>query len=328
MPTKAVYHDFHVHVGETIAGYRLRDSFADLNRLRQRQGNRLGSIGVFVTEEAGISLKDKYMAMQQKAQRDFEGNVFWHLSPVQSTAEELIPLLDKHTDIKLYSTYRSAGLYSSYEAIELWMLYLQDSKTRILVHCEDDDTVQHYSAKHPFKHPHDHCLRRPELAEIKAVEKVLDLAIRFRHPLHIVHVSSPHSALLIKAAKKHFDGITCETAPHYLLFNEDKLKEPGAHRMICTPPFRSEESRGLLVELLQDGVFDILASDHCAFTDVDKDRFRDQPENVPCGIAGVETLYSSMWQALVETGKISAESLDVLCRIKPAQMMNYDEEQD
>jgi dihydropyrimidinase len=315
-------------VGETIAGYRLRDSFADLNRLRQRDERPLGAIGVFVTEAAGITLKDKYMAMLHRAQRDYEGKVFWHLSPVQSTAEEVVPLLDAHSDIKLYSTYRNAGLYSSYEVIGRWMQALQGHETRILVHCEDDLTVQEYSAKHPFRHPHDHCLRRPELAEVRAVERVLDLAITHQHPVHIVHVSSPQSALLIKAAKQHFAGITCETAPHYLLFNEDKLKEPQAHRYICTPPFRSEKSRGILVELLQDGVFDILASDHCAFTEADKDRYRDEPEQVPCGIAGVETLYSSVYSALVETGKLSEAELDRLCRIKPAELMNMDELQD
>jgi dihydropyrimidinase len=228
----------------------------------------------------------------------------------------------------MYTTYKSAGLYSSYEQIERWMQVLAETKTRILLHCEDDKTIEDYSARYPFKHPHDHCLRRPELAEIRAVEKVLDMAIQNRHPVHIVHVSSPQSALLIQEAKRQYPGITCETAPHYLLFNEDRLKEKNAHRYICTPPYRKEESRGMLMELLQEGLFDILASDHCAFTDADKDRYKDDLPKVPCGIAGIKNLYSSMERALVKTGKISRDELDRMLKINPAKLMNLTERQD
>jgi dihydropyrimidinase len=315
-------------VGENIAGLRLRDSFASLDRLRRDLDPPLGSIGVFVTEEERISLKDKYIAMLQQARKDFGGSVFWHLSPVNTANEEILPLLDQHTDIKMYTTYKRAGLYSSYEQIERWMQVLAETKTRILLHCEDDKTIEDYSARYPFKRPLDHCLRRPELAEIRAVEKVLDMAIQNRHPVHIVHVSSPQSALLIQEAKRQYPGITCETAPHYLLFNEDRLKEKNAHRYICTPPYRKEESRGMLMELLQEGLFDILASDHCAFTDADKDRYKDDLPKVPCGIAGIKNLYSSMERALVKTGKISRDELDRMLKINPAKLMNLTERQD
>jgi dihydropyrimidinase len=327
-----VYHDFHVHVGERIGGYQLRDGFKELNLLRRpehaSQGVPLGSVGVFVSEEPGQSLKDKYESMREHAAAEFEGEVFWHLSPVKTKAEDVIPLLGKHSDLKLYSTYREAGLYSSYEAIEHWMLASEATKTRILVHCEDDATLQEYSQIHPFRYPHDHCLRRPEIAELRAVERVLDLAIKHNHPVHIVHVSTPQAAILIQAAKKVYPGITCETAPHYLLYNEERLCGPDAHRWICTPPFRSEHSRGLLVELLQDGVFDILASDHCAFRDIDKDRFKDNPEKVPCGIAGIRELYASPQQNLVESGKLKGDMLDRLCRINPARLMNISIQED
>ncbi|MCB5295391.1 MAG: dihydroorotase family protein [Candidatus Cloacimonetes bacterium] len=325
MPNRNVYHDFHVHVGERIGGYNLRDDFADLNRLCGQSGRSLGAIGVFVTEESRGNLKDKYQRMLERAREDYSQEVFWHLSPVQSSPDEVIPLLGKHTDIKLYSTYRNAGLYSSYEQIERWMDALAGKKTRILVHCEDDATVEEYSARYPFKRPHDHCLRRPELAEIRAVERVLDLAVSKKHPVHIVHVSSPQSALLIKEAKSQYPGISCETAPHYLLFNEDQLKQKNAHQFLCTPPFRKEESRGMMVELLQDNVFDILASDHCAFTDADKDRYKDDPEQVPCGIPGINTLYSSMESTLVNSGKLSLEALDRMLRIIPAKLMNLED---
>ncbi len=325
MPEPA-YLDFHVHVGEDIGGYTLRDGFSDLAKLCSKAADPddppLKGIGAFVTQAASQSLATCLQRMRESAQRYFPGQVFWHLTPVSDAIDEVLPLLGSDTDLKFYTTYKPQGLYKSYREIAEWMEALSSQKTRILVHCEDDECVAEYSARHPFRHPHDHCLRRPEIAEIVAVEKILELSLKHKHPVHIVHVSSPRAALLIKEAKKHFQGITCETAPHYLLQSEDDLKGDKAHRMICTPPFRSEQSRGMMGELLQDDVFDILASDHCAFTNADKDRYRDQPEKVPCGIEGIGTLFTSINAAFVRSGRIKAEHLRLLTRDRVMALMN------
>jgi len=328
LPIKPGYLDFHVHVGERIGGYTLRDDFADLQRLCHNPDDPINpplmGMGVFVTQPDTGSLAQHLEEMQSHAARNFSSPVYWHLTPTRDDVSQVVPLLGKGIDLKFYTTYRAQGLYRSYTELERWMQDLSDQKTRFLIHCEDDDAVQHYSEKHPFRHPFDHTLRRPERCELIAVEKVLDLALKHQHPVHIVHVSSPNSALLIQEAKKQFSGISCETTPHYLLLNEDDLKAKDAHRLICTPPFRSERSRGMLVELLQDGVFDILASDHCAFTLPDKDRYKNQPEKVPCGIAGIGTLFSSVYEALVRSGKITLQQLVELTQTRVMQLMELE----
>jgi len=313
--------DFHVHVGERIGGYQLRDGFAELAKVPG-----LMAIGAFVTEESGDPLGTKLQRMRQDSialiQREASAlQIFWHLTPVQTGFEEVLPLLSQDTDLKFYTTYKNVGLYRSYEEIERWMTFLKDRKVRMLVHCEDDGIIAEYAEKHPFRHPHDHSLRRPELAENIAVERILDLAVKHAYPVHIVHVSSPQSALLIREAKQTNPLVTCETAPHYLLYNESRLTGENAHRWICSPPFRSDKSRGELVELMQDGVFDLIASDHCPFSNDDKDRYKDTPEKVPCGIPGVGTLYGSMFEHFVKTGKISQEQLTRMSLTTPVQLM-------
>ncbi|MDD4224223.1 MAG: dihydroorotase family protein [Candidatus Cloacimonetes bacterium] len=313
--------DFHVHVGEKIGGYELRDDFAALGELARRQG--IAAIGAFVTEEPGISLTGKLRRMQADARQHFEGFVHWHLTPVKATVEEVYPLLEEGCDLKFYTTYKQAGIYKSYKEIGRWMEDLAGLKPRILFHCEDDAVIAQTSAAHPFKTARDHTLRRPELAEAIAVESVLDLAVRHDHPVHIVHVSTPGAALLIAEARQHNPLITCETAPHYLLYDEDKLKEPDGHRWLCTPPLRSKESRGLLVELLQDGVFDIIASDHCPFKPADKDRYKDTPAKVPMGLPGLASLFPSIFENLVERGLIGLETLVELSCRRPAELMGF-----
>jgi len=69
-------------------------------------------------------------------------------------------------------------------------------------------------------------------------------------------------------------------------------------------------------------VFDILASDHCAFTLADKDRYQDQPEKVPCGIEGIGTLFTSIYTAFVQSGKIEAEHLRLMTQDRVMALMN------
>ncbi len=322
MPSAELYPgicDFHVHVGEKIGGCELRDDFAALNRLAKIAG--VTAIGAFVTEETGMPFKDKLRRMQAEARQHFEGHVHWHLTPVEADLEEVEPWLREGCDLKFYTTYKQAGIYKSYREIGRWMEDLDSLETRVLVHCEDDAVLGQSSAAHPFNTAWDHTLRRPELAETIAVAKVLDLAVKHDHPVHIVHVSTPGAALLIAEAKQHNPLITCETAPHYLLYNETRFREKNGHRWLCTPPLRSEESRGLLVELLQDGCFDIIASDHCPFKPADKDRYQDTPAKVPMGLPGLNNLFPQLFERLVEPGVISLDGLINLCCRRPAELM-------
>jgi dihydroorotase-like cyclic amidohydrolase len=313
-------YDFHVHIGETIGGYQLADNWQSYARMAEQCG--IEGIGVFVTEAKDTSLADKLQQMREAA-KAYPGKVFWHLTPLELEAQSIINLLAPDTDIKLYTTYKEAGLYQSYAAIERLMVDLSGHRPRLLVHCEDDGIVADYSIRNPFFRPSDHSIRRPEKAEITAVEKLLELSIKHHYPLHIVHVSCPKAALLIQQAKQEADFITCETAPHYLLLNEEQLADPQGHRWLFSPPLRSENSRGQMVELLRDGIFDIVASDHCAFTTADKDHGIMHPDSTPMGIAGSGTLFSLLAEHLVAKGKISMEQLFELICFNPAKLMGF-----
>ncbi|MFO7660747.1 MAG: dihydroorotase family protein [Candidatus Cloacimonadaceae bacterium] len=316
--------DMHVHVGERVCGLDLADNWQSLSKLSEVCG--IAGIGAFLTERSEFdnskkSLLQQYEIAQTKAAKDFKQQVHWHLTPTLSEVQEIMPLLKAGCDLKFYTTYKPNGLYRSYAEIARWMQDLSDLKPRILVHCEDDEKVNLYSDLHPFQHPFDHTKRRPEQAEIKAVEKILDLAVQYNYPVHIVHVSAPQSAFLIKQAKKSAP-VTCETAPHYLLLDETCLQKENGHRWLCTPPLRNEQSRGQLVELLQEGVFDAIATDHCPFTLTDKDKHKDNLERFPMGFAGLGATFPLLYEYLVKTGKLPLEKLIPLISTNPAKLMN------
>lgn len=333
--------DLHVHTGEPVSGFLLAEN--EHLTVNSCLNSGITTIGVFLTETEDNRLEKAYPKRERKFS-NLPVSVRWHLTPVTTKPGKLKTLLKRYSrlnkakkslndnslgcDLKLYTTYREAGLYSNYQNIEELMIALKESKilstegfVPILIHCEDDDIITKSSSGTDFDTPFSHTLRRPEDAEIKAVEKVLDLAVKHNYPVHIVHVSSPAAALLIREAKKSAP-VSCETAPHYLFLNENMLKGLDGHRWLCTPPLRKESSRGLLLELAQEGVFDIFATDHCPFSIYDKDRYAEKPDLVPSGLPGSAALLPILYEKLVKTKKIAFSDLILRLTTNPAKIMH------
>lgn len=107
----------------------------------------------------------------------------------------------------------------------------------------------------------DYLETRPILAEIEAVERVLSYAKLTGCSIHFVHISSSAAVEKIEEAKKLGLDVTVETCPHYLMFNHDALIEKGAIAK-CAPPLRKKSEQEKLVQLIVEGKFDMIASDH------------------------------------------------------------------
>ncbi len=316
--------DFHVHNGEPAANTLLAEDERLISLTCKRGG--VTTIGTFITETERETIAEMFPRRKNKF-KNLPLSVNWHLTPVRTKISSLKQFLRENCDLKLYTTYKEAGLHSSYKRIEEIFSYLagntnvgKEKPVRILIHCEDNEIIEKKREEIPFKSAYDHALRRPEIAEIKAVERVLELAVKYNYPVHIVHVSSPRAALLIREAQKSAP-ISCETAPHYLLLNEDVLRQKDGHRWLCTPPLRAERSRGEMVELAQEGLFDIYATDHCPFTVYDKDRYAAQPDKVPMGLPGTGALLPIMYEELVKTGKIGLTELIERLTVNPAKLL-------
>lgn len=109
--------------------------------------------------------------------------------------------------------------------------------------------------------PDDYLESRPIIAEAEAVERAIAYGKLTGCALHFVHISSEAAIVKIEAAKLEGMDITVETCPHYLLFSHHDLLEKGAIAK-CAPPLREKKEQERLLELLIDGKFDMISSDH------------------------------------------------------------------
>lgn len=292
--------DVHVHAGDRIGSRELADSWASAARAALATG--VTTLAGFVTQRPGETLT---AAVERCVARAAGAGceVRFHLTPTvwPWDWDEVTALVGRgFTTFKLYTTYREAGLFSSYERLAGVMAPLAALGARLLVHCEDDALLrdpQEIGAD--LADPFTHARLRPAAAEVEAVRRVIELAAASGCPTHVVHVSTAAAAELLVAARLRGLPMSCETAPHYLFLNDASLSRPDGHRLLCTPPLRPEGSRERLERLVAAGAFDLLATDHCAFRRVDKDAWSGRDlRTVPGGIAGVGALVPLTFELL------------------------------
>ena len=108
------------------------------------------------------------------------------------------------------------------------------------------------------------------------------------------HVSTKESVEIIRQAKKAGIDVTCETAPHYLVFSDNELKETGRFKM--NPPIRGIDDREALIKGLIDGTVDMIATDHAPHAVYEKNKGL---ENSAFGVVGLETAFPILNAKLV-----------------------------
>ena len=182
----------------------------------------------------------------------------------------------------------------------------------IAAHCEDNSLLcGGYIHKGEYARLHGHKGICSE-SEWKPIERDLRLAKETGCKYHVCHISCKESVELIRNAKAEGVDVTCETAPHYLIFNDMDLKESGNFKM--NPPIRSEEDRQALIEGIRDGTIDMIATDHAPHGYDEKSRGL---ENSLMGVVGLETAFPVMYTYLVKKGIITLERLIELMSINP-----------
>ena len=128
----------------------------------------------------------------------------------------------------------------------------------------------------------------PACAEVIMIERDIRLAKLTGAHYHVAHVSTRDAVNVIREAKKSGLNITCDTAPPYFSLNESKLLTYNTAFKL-SPPLRSEDDRLAIIEGIQDGTIDAIASDHRARS---KDTKVQPFSAASVGASGIETLFS------------------------------------
>lgn len=141
---------------------------------------------------------------------------------------------------------------------------------------------------------------QPDAAEAIQVARDILLAEYLHLPIHLAHISCEKSVELIAWAKQRGVNVTAETCPHYLSLTENELADYDTNAKV-NPPLRPERDRRAVLEALESGVLDMLATDHAPHAAHEKEV---EYDFAPCGITGLDTALATTW-GLVAKGALS-----------------------
>ena len=167
----------------------------------------------------------------------------------------------------------------------------------VAAHCEVNSLLRGgyiHDGRYAAEHGHRGICSESEWRE---VERDIKLADEAGCAFHVCHISCRESVELIRDAKRSGVDVTCETAPHYLILDEDDLEEDGRFKM--NPPLRSRGDREALIEGALDGTIDMIATDHAPHSAEEKKRGL---EKSPFGIVGLECAFPVLYTSLVKEG--------------------------
>jgi dihydroorotase len=152
--------------------------------------------------------------------------------------------------------------------------------------------------------------------EVMVARDIL-LAENTNTSVHIAHISTKGSVMLVRQAKKRGVKVTCETCPHYFTLTEEAVE--GFNTMAkMNPPLRTKEDVEAIKQGLADGTIDAIATDHAPHSESEKNCEFDKALN---GIVGLETSLPLGITYLVKPGILTLSELIKKMSQNPANIL-------
>ena len=177
---------------------------------------------------------------------------------------------------------------------------LKSGKRRVAVHSEDEDRM---IERKPLRVPGDarsHPVWRDVESARMCTERVIGLARQAGRKLHVLHITTAEELPLLADAH---DFVTVETTPQHLTLTAPDCYERLGTYAQMNPPIREAYHREALWKAVNDGIIDVIGSDHAPHTRAEKDKpYPDSPSGMP----GVQTLVPLMLDH-VNAGRLTLE---------------------
>ena len=156
----------------------------------------------------------------------------------------------------------------------------------------------------------------PAESEAIMVARDIRLAEMTGGRLHLAHLTTAESVDLLRGARERGVAVTADTAPHYLVLNENAVGDYLTFAKV-RPPLRAESDRQAVVAAVKENLIDVIVSDH---TPRDQDSKRQPFSQASFGIVGLETLLPLVLE-LVHNGHLSLAQALATVTCRPADLL-------
>ncbi len=189
---------------------------------------------------------------------------------------------------------------------------LSKTRRRAAFHSEDEYRLKEREHLRIPGDPSSHPIWRDEITALRSTERLLAIAREKRAMIHVLHVSTREEIDLLA---QHKDIASVEVTPHHLTMTSDDYARIGTLAQM-NPPVRDARHRDGLWRGLEQGIVDVLGSDHAPHTLEEK--AKPYPES-PSGMTGVQTLVPLLLDH-VNAGRLSLMRFVDLTSAGPARL--------
>ena len=188
-------------------------------------------------------------------------------------------------------------------------------RRRAAFHAEDEYRLNERKHLRVEGDPRSHPVWRDEIAALTATKRLVALARETGKRIHILHISTKEE---IAYLRDHKDVASCEATPHHLTLTAPECYERLGTRAQMNPPVRDASHREGIWSGIEQGIIDVLGSDHAPHTLEEKAKV--YPAS-PSGMTGVQTLVPLMLNH-VNAGRLSLLRFVDLTSAGPARLFN------
>ncbi|MBK8669327.1 MAG: dihydropyrimidinase [Saprospiraceae bacterium] len=303
--------DPHVHLDMPFMGTYSSDNYETGTRAALFGGTTM--VIDFILQTQGKSLQSALHEWKSRSDNNAVGDYSFHMAVTdfnEATKLEIQHFIEEEgiTSFKTFMAYKGALMIDDRQMIGL-MQEVKKHGGLINVHATNGDMIDYLIAKHRSEGklaPIYHYLSQPEITEAEASGRFADMASYSGCPGYIVHLTCEGALNAVRNATRRNQNVFVETCIQYLLLDASLYERnfEGA-KWVMSPPLRQKKDQDTLWAGINQGLVQVVATDHCPFKWEQKLMGKDDFSKIPNGHPAIENRMELLFSEGVQKGKIS-----------------------
>jgi dihydropyrimidinase len=318
--------DPHVHLDMPFMGTYSSDTHETGTRAALFGGTT--TVIDFVLQRQGHSLKEALAEWNGRARGNAVGDYSFHMAVTDfndSTRLEIRDMIEGEgiTSFKTFMAYKGALMIDDRQMTGL-MQEVKKQGGMVTVHATNGDMIDYLVAKHRSEgklSPLYHYLSQPEVTEAEASARFTDMANYTGCPGYIVHLTCEGALNAVRQATRRNQKVFVETCIQYLLLDASLYeKDFEGAKWVMSPPLRQPKDQETLWAGINQGLVNVVATDHCPFLWNQKLMGEKDFSRIPNGHPAIENRMELLYSEGVHKGRISANKFVEIACTNPARI--------
>jgi dihydropyrimidinase len=242
-----------------------------------------------------------------------------------NTKAEIKEMIEKEgiTSFKTFMAYKGALMIDDRQMTAL-MQEVKKQGGMVTVHATNGDMIDYLVAKHKAEGklaPLYHYLSQPEVTEAEASGRFADISNYTGCPGYIVHLTCEGALNAVRQATRRNQKVFVETCIQYLLLDASVYeKDFDGARWVMSPPLRQKKDQETLWAGINQGLVQVVATDHCPFKWEQKLMGKNDFSKIPNGHPAIENRMELLYSEGVNKGKITLNKYVEVACTNPAKI--------